>query len=148
MLDEFRADFEGGPGVRDSEPSLYENYWQNSDPRLLIPEVSELLPERTSWSADAAMFGDEDGDSVEVWEDSVDCAVDIRNFSIYRLQAMVSIAARADCLIVLHESGRVIPPEAALIFAEIESSRAYAFCIDPVGFLLDRSFRGLDALPR
>lgn len=145
VLDEFRTNFEAGPGVRDPDESLHENYWRNSDPRRLIPEISKLLPERVSWSADAAMFGDEEGDSVEVWEDSVDCAVDIRHFSIYRLEAMVSMAARADCLIVLHESGRVIPSESGLIVAEIETSRAYSFCVDPKGFMLGRSFRGPSA---
>src|SRR5262245_32241226 len=47
------------------------NYWAGRSPRSYTEAVEALLPPRKSWSPDALMFGDEEGDGIELWDDGV-----------------------------------------------------------------------------
>ena len=68
------------------------NYWAGRSPRSYAKAVEPLLPARNSWSADALMFGDEEGDGIELWDDDVR----VRSVNECLARAIVSMAAAND----------------------------------------------------
>src|SRR3954451_3483077 len=91
--------------VREAQEEV--NYWAGSDPFSLIPDIQTLLPERKSWSEDARMFGNEEGDAVEVWADLVFCAADMRAISKEFLDGILETAIKNELLLVLNENAVV-----------------------------------------
>ena len=52
-----------------NENAELPNYWAGRSPRSYAKAVEPMLTARNSWSADALMFGDEEGDGIELWDD-------------------------------------------------------------------------------
>ncbi|MES1201006.1 MAG: hypothetical protein ABUS57_06110 [Pseudomonadota bacterium] len=111
------------------------NYWLGRNPKSYGPAIEALLPSRKSWSADALMFGDEEGDGVELWDDDVRLRLDIRQFNEPLARALVSLAARDDLKLAMGQTGRLIPPTYDKLAREISNSLALKFALDPVGTL-------------
>jgi hypothetical protein len=78
-------------------------------------------------------FGDEDGDSIELWDDDVRIRLDIRQFNEALARAIVSLAAANDLRLVMARTGRLMPPSYDKLAREIAQSRALRFVLDPGG---------------
>ncbi len=112
------------------------NYWVGRSPQSYAPAIEALhLHPRKSWSPDALMFGDEDGDGVELWDDHARIRLDIREFDEALARALVSIAARDDLKLAMGETGRLIPATWDKLSREIANSRALKFARDPIATL-------------
>ena len=135
VLDEYRAVQQASEHDSSGRANSSQNYWEGLDTGVVAKAVAGVLPLGESWSSDATMFGEEEGDRIEVWSDDVDCAIDLRSFLVVRLQSIVQIARALDCKLVLHGSGEVLDPVLELVLQKIQSSRAYAFCVNPANFL-------------
>lgn len=79
------------------------------------------------------MFGDEQGDGVELWDDEFRVRLDIRRFNESLARAVVKLAANADLDLVMGETGRLLSPEYSKLAKEVSQSRALKFAVDPVG---------------
>ena len=136
VLPEYMAHISNGP-VR--EISEFENYWESIEiPPFALEILEELLPERVSWSGDARMFGSEDGNSIEVWGDDINCYIDVRNFDLSFLESLIDIARKASCMIVLKDDGRVIDPVLVSLVNEVGRSSAAKFVENPSAFISQR----------
>jgi hypothetical protein len=111
------------------------NYWAGRSPRSYAEAVEALLPPRKSWSPDALMFGDDEGDGIELWDDDIRIRLDIRQFNEPLAHAIVSLAAANDLKLVMNGTGRLIPPAYDKLTREIAQSRALRFVLDPGGTL-------------
>ena len=119
------------------------NYWAGRSPRSYAEPMEALLPSRKSWSPDALMFGDEEGDGIELWDDGVRVRLDMRQFNEPLARAIVSLAAANDLKLVMARTGRLIPPSYDKLAREIAQSPALRFVLDPGGTLeLIRRERG------
>jgi hypothetical protein len=63
VLAEFSVDLE----AYDANAEL-PNYWAGRSPRSYAEAVEALLPSRKSWTPNALMFGDEEGDDIQLSE--------------------------------------------------------------------------------
>lgn len=70
-----------------------------------------------------------------MWEDDVLCYLDLRALSLSLLEDILCLAASSDCSLVLFGSGEIVEPTLSLVVEKIKESRAFAFCVDPAGFL-------------
>lgn len=113
------------------------NYWDGFENIISehIPELSGLLPEMNSWSEDARMYGTQSGDRIEIWNNDIDCIIDIRKINYELILATLDIAKRMNCLLVIHGSGRLIEPEIKLLREEILNSNSAKFITDPEGYI-------------
>ena len=96
------------------------------------------MPERASWDNDARMFGSEGKNTVEVWNDDINCRIDMNQFDPAFLAAIAKIAQKAGCKIVLKEGGRVIDPIFTNLVAEANRSAAKRFIEDPIAYITQR----------
>ena len=55
------------------------------------------------------MFGDEEGDGIELWDDGVRVRLDMRQFNEPFARAIVNLAAANDLKLVMARTGRLIP---------------------------------------
>jgi hypothetical protein len=137
ILPEYRTHIFSAPV---KEASDFENYWDGIEMLPAAVEVLKgLLPERVSWSGDAKMFGSEDGNSIEIWEDDINCCLDIRSFDLSLLESLVGIAQMTKCMIVLKDDGRVIDPVLVSIVDEARRSSAAKFLENPSAFISQRA---------
>lgn len=111
--------------------AVFQNYWAGRDPRALAPEVLTLLPEASSWSDEARMFGSDEGDWLELWDQDVNCRIDVPNFSKSYAQGLVDLAERHGCLLAISPTGELIDPDLGGLCDQIMRSRAYHFCSNP-----------------
>jgi hypothetical protein len=81
------------------------------------------------------MFGNEEGDDIELWDDDLEVRLDIREFNEPLARAIVSLAAANDLKLVMTQTGRLIPPLYDKLAREIARSRALKFALDPIGTL-------------
>lgn len=125
--------------VDSTEDAQFVNYWEKAGMSpASLERVMQLLPPTKSWSAEARMFGEAEGNRIEVWEDDINCALDLRTFSKDLLGAIVQIASSAQCMLVLHGTGEVIEPQLQVVLDKILASDAYSFCIEPGKFLREK----------
>jgi hypothetical protein len=101
--------------------------------------VSSFMPEMKSWSDKARMFGNDEDERVEVWDDDVRCRINLREVDFELLDQLLAVARRFDCKIVVGRTGAMSAPDMASLAPHIEASNAYKFCRDPVGFLTSLS---------
>lgn len=67
-----------------------------------------------------------------MWDDDFRVRLDIRRYNEALARAVVMLTARADLMLVIAETGRIIPPDYNKLSREISHSRALKFAIDPV----------------
>lgn len=116
----------------------YPNYWEGIQIMdRTLQDIGKMLPQGESWDEHAVMFGSEEGDRVEVWDDDINCFLDIRDFSSNLLFGLLRIAKTLECKVVLHESGEIIEPIFEEVVEKIKKSKAYMFCLDPKKFFED-----------
>ena len=112
------------------------DYWEQFDQRERIEkEASILLGDLKSWSEEAKMFGTEDGNKIESWDDEILCRFDLRTPDMEVLESILRIAQKMNCRIVSSSSHRVIEPELKEVCLDIKESPSYRFCKDPRGYL-------------
>ncbi len=121
--------------IENDEMSGFTNYWEGIEIEdEILQAIKILLPQCESWSKDATMFGDQ-YNRIEIWDDNINCFLDLRYFSRKLLEGLLNIAKSLDCKIVLLESGEVIETEIEVVIEKIKESNAYAFCLEPKKFL-------------
>lgn len=133
VLDEYRASPKG-PQFRDR--AEFTNYWGNgSTLRQMTLVISGFLAEIESWSSEARMFGDPDGNKIEVWADEITCFVDMRHFSGAFVRHVLALAQQFRVKLLVHGSGAIIAPTMSALTPEIDGSDAYRFCVSPEDYI-------------
>ena len=127
------------PDAPVKELSEFNNYWEDFDfSSDSVKSLQNLLPTKPSWSEDAKMFGSNEGDSIEVWDDDIECSIDVRNLNIPLLSAIVQIANDMQCKIILKDGGRLVDPDIQNVITELENSPATKFVLNPIEFIKNR----------
>lgn len=134
-----KVDFIGEYAARhiDAEIDLDEespNYWEGIDKKPMQQVIEGLLPACESWSEDALMFGDSEGDHIEIWDNTVDVSLDARNLNASLLFAVIAAAQIQNCKLVLKDGGKVIAPNLDEVTTSLNESSAMKFLRDPAGF--------------
>jgi hypothetical protein len=130
------------PGYRGVwEPELqgdevYPNYWQGDSPKRFVGEVASMLPAGTHWSDRALLFGDMQGDRVDIWDDDFTFRFDLRTPDLELLRAMIDFANRHNLLWISENQGRPIAPTFAEVLTDVQTSGAYQFCKEPIAYLM------------
>ena len=124
------------PNATVKEVSEFNNYWEGVDfSSPFMKSLESILPPRKSWSDDAKMFGSEDGNKIEVWNDDIVCSIDVRNFDIPFISSILEVARGMQCKVALKDGGRLIDPNLSDLLVEINNSRSMQFVQNPVDFL-------------
>jgi len=116
------------------------NWWSsNVTVDCLATEFSAILPPLRSWSSNLRMWGEDDGNRVDVGfrDDSITeifVRVDVRVLSTVFLTGIVKIA-RQHYLKVRPSNGRLLSPTLRQLMEEIHSSPAFRFVKDPAAYL-------------
>src|SRR5688572_20331364 len=124
----------GYRGLWEPEPltdEVYPNYWQAESPKMFASELAALLPAGIHWSERALLFGDMQGDRVDIWDDDFAFRFDLRTPNMELLRAMTDFANRHDLLWVSENMGRPTPTFAEVL-TDIQKSGAYQFCKEPI----------------
>lgn len=137
------VDFIGEYAARhiDAEVDLDEespNYWEGIDKKPLRHVIENLLPVCESWSEEASMYGDSEGDHIEIWNNTIDVSLDARNLNASLLLAILAVAQAQNCKLVLKDGGKVIAPNLEEVVAGINESSAMKFLRNPVDFFNGR----------
>lgn len=138
---------EGPRCLEPEELASLPNYW--ADPaklRQIAMTVSSFVPEMKSWSDEARMFGANEDERIEVWDDDVRCRINLREVDFELLDRLLALARRFDCKIVVEGTGAVSAADIASLAPHVEASNGYRFCCDPVGFLTSRSAPPADSV--
>lgn len=85
------------------------------------------------------MYGTKTGDSIEIWDDEIKCAIDVRSLNEIFIISIVNAAIKLDCIFVLHDNGELTWPDIGGLMIELENSRAARSLSDPVAFLRGRA---------
>ena len=104
-----------------------------------LQRVETLLPWTKPWAAGWQVFGEEDGNRVDVIEENgkvaeVRLRLDARNLEVEFLDELLGIIESSDCALVT-PTGRLVEPEIEAIWVELELSPAASFVRDPAEFL-------------
>ena len=111
-------------------------YWSDfTEIERIENEASILLGKLKSWSEEARMFGTEDGNKIEIWDDEISCRFDLRTPDMEVLESIMRLAKQSNCYILSNHSHRVIEPDLKEVCLDIKESSAYKFCKDPKGYL-------------
>jgi hypothetical protein len=136
VIPEFVSNPEGPRNLEPEELERLPSYWDGpAKLRQIAMAVSVILPEMKSWSSEARMFGSDEQDRVEVWNDHVNCRINMRAVDFALLDKLLHLAKRFDCKLVIHGTGAIAAPDVASLAPHVECSNAYKFCLDPIGFL-------------
>ena len=128
------------PDAPIKELSDFNNYWEGIRmPSPWIESLERLLPQKKSWSDEAKMFGDDESDNIEVWNDDINCSIDVRNLNMPLVISIVQIANHMQCKIILKDGGLLIDPDIFKVTSELKNSRAMRLVTDPIGFLKQQS---------
>ena len=82
------------------------------------------------------MFGDEEGDDLELWDDDIQVRLHVGHFNNELARRVVNFAAREGLMLVMGQTGRLIPPVFEKLMKELSQSRAAKFVSAPVDTLL------------
>lgn len=119
----------GCPKIIDENELI--NYWVDIDiSEDIIGRFAQLLPPMESWSENAVMFGTDEGNKIEVWNDDIYCSIDMRKLNLNLLESILHIAEKLKCMVVLEEGGIVIEPSD--VIPKLRNSTAYKFCLNPI----------------
>jgi hypothetical protein len=123
---------------------VYPNYWQGEGAERFAGELASMLPAGTHWSDRALLFGDLEGNRVEIWQgDELAFRFDLREPNLELLRAMIDFANRHDLLWVSEQTGRPMAPTFAEVLTDVQKSDAYQFCKEPVAYLRSLKNRNL-----
>ena len=122
----------------DGEPA-FPDYWRSAgiSPASLT-DLTALLPPRRSWSPDAQMYGSEDGDSLEIWLNDIDCRLDMRSFCPGLLERILSVAHQHVCKVVISGTGEVVDPDVTGVLLKAKDSEAFEYCSNPDEYVRKR----------
>jgi hypothetical protein len=99
--------------------------------------LSSFLPEGVSWCDEARMWGEEDGNRIELFDVSGDTEISVRVDARTRneqvLNGIIKFARFIDA-VLLTEEDKVIEPDVNVVIRELEESNASRFVRDPYGF--------------
>lgn len=117
-----------------------EAWWTQVTPDVGSEQrLASILPWHASWTDDWKVFGEEDGNRIDVMlsgghMEQVRVRIDVRDVDFELLERLVDFAADYDCIFV-NGSGHVIEPTVENVCIEIEASPAANFVEDPTRFL-------------
>ena len=104
----------------------------------LSHQVSEILPESTSWHAKLRIWGKDPGDTIEMWDDCESpelwVRVDLREPNPEFLRAVLSLAERLGGRLATEYSDP-LEPTVGKVLEDIAKSDAFRFVCDPQKFL-------------
>jgi hypothetical protein len=130
VLEEYQVK-EDGPKELTDMP----DYWEGMNLAQFENRLAAILPPEPWSGRGPKRFGSAESDRIELWPDDIECAVDLRDFSADHLRGMIEFAASENLALVVHGTGEVVDPDFDAVADRIRTSRAYAFCKDPRGFL-------------
>jgi hypothetical protein len=101
--------------------------------------IASFAPRAASWSGEILMWGEENGDRVEVVLDSgrvadIICRLDLRAFSEPFAQGVLRLAEFCGCRL-RNRAGRLFVAEWSALLGEVRASDELRFVRDPRGFL-------------
>ena len=101
-------------------------------------ELSSLLPKTDSWSESILIWGNIDGNRVQLFDDGTPpellVRVDLRNDSRQFVRDLVSFATRMGYLMT-NSDGKEVPPTTKSVAGDIAKSDAFRFVTAPEQFL-------------
>jgi hypothetical protein len=128
------------PESESEQPS--PNYWAGVAPESFSEEIEAILPPCPSWSADALMYGVEDGHTIKIWKgEEITFRFDVRTPDVDLLRSIVDFARRHDLLLVPDTKGQPFEPSLEAIIEDLRSSDACGFCKDPESYLRSLEMR-------
>lgn len=132
----------GGVGQDHLEPSAMESvsWWEGTTlPPEARRQVESLLPWRAPWDPEWKVFGEEDGNRIDIIEEhgciaELRARVDARDLDLDFIEAMIRFAEDWE-LVLLTTEGRIIMPNVDAFWVELMISPASRFVHDPEGYL-------------
>ena len=119
-------------------------------PRESLLELIEGMPDIKSWDKESKIWGDMEGDRVDVLMASdkikeIFVRIDVRIISLIFLSKIIKIA-RTNSLVLLTSADQILEPSVKLLMNAIKRSGAFRFVLDPQDFLrkLNQSSSGDD----
>lgn len=115
-------------------------WWNtNIDIESLATELSAIMPRLHSWSPNLQMWGEEDGNRVDLALKGGSIAeifvrIDVRAVSISFLTGVIKLARKADLKFRM-SNGRVLSPALRQLMEAIRGSPAFRYVEDPAGYL-------------
>lgn len=114
------------------EDQEFINYWNGVD----MPDNEFNLIQIESWDDEAKMYGEKDGNKIEIWKDEFICFIDARKPNFKLLNSLIIIAKSLKCMIVLGESGKLIKPDIIDIRKYFNNSTANKFVLNQENTLI------------
>lgn len=101
--------------------------------------LSAFLPKRTSWSATTTMWGEENGDRIEISIEAgsvnyIFARIDVSKRNDQFLEGIVGFAQYVDAVLFTVEKGLLIEPSVEALVEQVEASNAFKFVQDPQDF--------------
>lgn len=127
------------PSSLDEETFNTVEWWKDSPlPADYENIIASFLPGGKSWSPNLRMWGEEDGNRMDIFNDvgymdSIFVRVDVRTHNDQFLEGIIKFADYIDAVIVTEED-RVIEPRLNALVIQILESNAYRFVKDPQEF--------------
>lgn len=114
------------------EISEYPNYWNGYEINEEIHDFFSLqLDAIESWDDEAKMYGESNGNKVEVWEDDILCRIDAREVNMKLLYRILEFAKAKSWVVVLKENGKVLEPNIFSLANYFRMSFSFKFCKEP-----------------
>ena len=137
-----------------ADPNLFANsvtpdgietasWWADfSEEPLLDNELGEILPKSDSWHDNLSVWGDEDGDRIDLFREkgvleSLSIRIDARGGSPDFLEAICSLATLRECKFYGYESASLIEPTPLCLRTAIRDSGASKFVTNPRRYLTE-----------
>ena len=117
-------------------------YWD--DVKIDIEELKQLLPKRDSWSSNALMFGQEDGDSIEVWSeqgkvDWIQIKFNLIDVDYTLIKRVLIVVKKSKCLLHSQVTGNLLLPNKKEFNLEIKKHRPSRYIREWCDFLIAES---------
>jgi hypothetical protein len=101
--------------------------------------ISAFLPWHLPWDPEWQVFGEEDGDRIDVVFENghvqhVRARLDARKLDLELLRRVAEFATDCECVFVTRQ-GRVVEPQVDALLGELQRSPASTFVRDPQAFL-------------
>ncbi|HEY4133371.1 MAG TPA: hypothetical protein VGM50_22320 [Gemmatimonadaceae bacterium] len=120
---------------------LMETDWWSSErlPSGHERHLSAIAPSRATSSSDVQMWGEADGNRVDIWLDTgkpirMTARVDVRRLDATFGAKLLQFARTADAVLI-RSDGFVIEPTVGAFGAALRTSEAWKFAVDPAAFI-------------